>query len=390
MGLNEFLETVPDEEGGQFTYAGLSELSGLSSDDARDLAEEWEEWSEARLVNFLHRVVGLSEDNSLLEFDTVFKQALVIESAPGRKLALAGLAECDDRTLVAPLLKIVKSDSDDGVREDAALALARFAALGVAGKLLKPDVQKLGESLDEILADAREIDGVRRRALEAAATLGSSNVDVLIKAAFDSGDIEEVKSALYSMGLSSDQAWLPQVLQQITNTSPELRFEAARALGEIGEEPHVLQLASLLEDDDPVVAVAAIGSLARIGGDAAMKLIQEGTESEHTIVAEASQAAIREIKMENILFEDEPGIFGMTSQEDEVQVVEDPEADQDIDEDTHDDWKFKDYSVDESDGFDYFDDSEDSPLLFGEFEDDEDGDGEDDDDGPEWGSESAT
>jgi HEAT repeat protein len=388
MGLNEFLDTVPDEEGGQFTYAGLSELSALSADDARDLVEAWEEWTETRMVNFLHRLVGLSEDNTLLEFDTLFKHALTIESAPGRKLALAGLAECDDRTLVTPLLKMVKSDPADDVREDATLALARFAALGVAGKLPKRDVQKIGESLDAILANARESDGVRRRALEASATLGSSNVDVLIKAAFDSGDIEEVKSALYSMGLSSNQAWLPQVLDQITSHSPELRFEAARALGEIGEEPHVIQLADLLEDADPIVAVAAIGSLARIGGEAAMKLIEEGTESEHTIVAEASQAAIREIKMENILFEDEPGIFGITAQEDDIQVVDDPEADEDPDDDKDDDWKFKDYSVDEADGFDYFDDSEDSPLLFGEFEDDEGA--EDDDDEPMWGSESGT
>jgi hypothetical protein len=177
-------------------------------------------------------------------------------------------------------------------------------------------------------------------------------------------------------------------LEQITSASPELRFEAARALGEIGEEAHVIQLADLLEDDDPVVAVAAIGSLARIGGDAAMKLIEEGTESEHTIVAEASQAAIREIKMENILFEDEPGFFGITAQPDDVQVVEDPEGDDEPDDDKDDDWKFKDYTVDEADGFDYFDDSEDSPLLFGEFEDDEDA--EDDEDEPMWGSESAT
>jgi hypothetical protein len=388
MGLNEFLDTVPDEEGGQFTYAGLSELSALSADDARDLVEAWEEWTETRLVNFLHRLVGLSEDNTLLEFDTVFKHALTTQSAPGRKLALAGLAECDDRALVTLLLKMVKSDPADDVREDATLALARFAALGVAGKLPKRDVKKIGESLDAILSNARETENVRRRALEAAATLGSSKVDVLIKAAFDSGDTAEVKSALYSMGLSSNQAWLPQVLQQITSPSAELRFEAARALGEIGEEPHVLQLADLLEDADPVVAVAAIGSLARIGGDAAMKLIQEGTESEHTIVAEASQAAIREIKMENILFEDEPGIFGITPQEDDIQVVEDPEGDEDPDDDKDDDWKFKDYSVDESDGFDYFDDSEDSPLLFGEFGDDEDA--EDDDDEPMWSSESGT
>ncbi|NQW16806.1 MAG: HEAT repeat domain-containing protein [Chloroflexi bacterium] len=387
MGLNEFLETVPNDEGGQFTYAGLSELSGLSGDDARDLAEEWEEWTEARLVNFLHRLVGLSEDDALLEFDTVFKQALSAQSAPGRKLALTGLAECDDRSLVSRLLKLVKSDPSDDIREDAALALARFAALGVAGKLLKRDVEKIGESLDEILANARETDGVRRRALEASATLGATNVDVLIKAAFDSGNIEEVKSALYSMGLSSNQAWLPQVLQQITSASPELRFEAARALGEIGEEPHIIQLADLLEDADPVVAVAAIGSLARIGGDAAVKLIQGASESEHTIVAEASATALREIKMENILYEDEPGIFGITPElESGVEVVEDPEADLEVDEDADEDWKFKDYSVDEADGFDYFDDSDDSPLLIGEFEDDEDS--EDEDDEPMWDPES--
>ncbi len=44
MGLNEFLDTVPNEEGSQFTYAGLSELSGLSTDEALDLAEAWEDF----------------------------------------------------------------------------------------------------------------------------------------------------------------------------------------------------------------------------------------------------------------------------------------------------------------------------------------------------------
>ncbi len=99
MGLSEFLESAPDEDG-QFTYACLSELSGISSEDAITLAEEWRNWGEKRMANFLVRLDGLAEDDSLLEFLAVFKQALNSQHATARQLAVIGLAECDERWLI--------------------------------------------------------------------------------------------------------------------------------------------------------------------------------------------------------------------------------------------------------------------------------------------------
>ena len=53
-----------------------------------------------------------------------------------------------------------------------------------------------------------------------------------------------------------------------------MRFEAATAAGEMGDEEAVPQLAELTADEDAEVQEAAIGALGQIGGEAAKSLLQ--------------------------------------------------------------------------------------------------------------------
>ena len=85
MGLSEFLESAPEEDG-QFTYACLSELSGVSSEEAAILAGEWRNWGEKRMTGFLVRLNGLAEEDALQEFVPVFKEALKSQHAIAREL----------------------------------------------------------------------------------------------------------------------------------------------------------------------------------------------------------------------------------------------------------------------------------------------------------------
>ena len=159
MGLSDFLESMPEKENGQFTYASLSELSGISNEDAVALATVWRKWGEKRMANFLVRLNGLAEDDALLEFLSVFKQALGSQYATTRRLAISGHAECDERWLITRLIELMGTDESESVRSEAASSIAKFTALAVDRKFLKRDRARLNEALLARLNDPKEVAG---------------------------------------------------------------------------------------------------------------------------------------------------------------------------------------------------------------------------------------
>ena len=175
-------------------------MSGISNEDAEALAREWRAWDEKRMANFLVRLGGLAEDDALLEFMVVFKQALNSQHAIGRKLAIAGLAECDERWMISKLIELLRADESVSVRSEAASAIASFTALAAEGNFLKRDRDRLNEVLLTVLNDSGEVDEVRRRALEAAAVFGGEEIATRILAAHSSGEPAEAKYPPHAIG----------------------------------------------------------------------------------------------------------------------------------------------------------------------------------------------
>ncbi|MEK7277456.1 MAG: HEAT repeat domain-containing protein, partial [Chloroflexota bacterium] len=136
---------------------------------------------------------------------------------------------------------------------------------------------------------------VRRRALESVSFSGRREVTAAIDAAYESGPELMRVSALHAMGRNLDgERWGPTVLNELTNGNPLLRFEAARAAGELQLEEALPPLGDLLDDDDREVQEAGIRALGELGGREAERLLERRLETADEELAELIEDALAE------------------------------------------------------------------------------------------------
>jgi HEAT repeat protein len=150
----------------------------------------------------------------------------------------------------------------------------------------------------ETLRYAGEELEVRRRAVEAIAYSGEVGVREIIEAAYYDEDEKMQASALFAMGRSADPYWWKLLLQELDNPNPELRFEAARACGELEASSAVPQLAQMsLDDADREVQEAAVWALGRIGGRKARQALEACYESDDEALSQAAAEALDEMDL---------------------------------------------------------------------------------------------
>jgi HEAT repeat protein len=97
-------------------------------------------------------------------------------------------------------------------------------------------------------------------------------------------------AALYAMGRSLDPGWVDTIVYELESDDAELRYEAARAAGEVGDHRVVLGLIDLVRQ-------AAIVSLGKIGGTAAVQALRRLAKVANPIDAEAIEEALDEVQL---------------------------------------------------------------------------------------------
>ena len=127
MGLDEFLNQLPEDDDAAINYASLAELSRLTGPEASEFGQLWLECSSERVLDIVERMVSLCEDQLDVEFEVIYKQGLKHPNPTVRIASLKGLEESEDRALVIQLSKILKSDPVAEVRVAAAVPLAHFS-----------------------------------------------------------------------------------------------------------------------------------------------------------------------------------------------------------------------------------------------------------------------
>src|SRR5258708_20575836 len=85
-------------------------------------------------------------------------------------------------------------------------------------------------------------------------------------------------SAVFAMGRSFDDKWAPTVLHELGSDEPQMRYEAARAVGELQLNDALPQLADMVADDDREIMEMAIWAFGEIGGDDARRLLEDVIE----------------------------------------------------------------------------------------------------------------
>ena len=101
------------------------------------------------------------------------------------------------------------------------------------------------------------------------------------------------------MGRSSDNQWLSVVLQEMHSEDPAIRYEAATACGQLGDESTIPNLTTLIEDEDSLVQVAAIHALGSIGGPKVKQLLKLCIDKGDKTLEEAAQSALRDVELED-------------------------------------------------------------------------------------------
>ena len=300
MDFEEFLTELKEGDSAP-RYSQMLQLAGMTSELLDAFEAAWREVSPERKRETLDRMVELSEDNVELDFDSVFRVGLADGDSGVRADSVRGLWECEDRTVIRPLLGLLEKDPAVEVRSAAASALGRFADLAHEGKLLSRDEARIQKALLAAIGRDGEDMEVRRRAIEAIASLESPERDRIIRAAYESGDPGLLQSSIYAMGRTSNADWLPSALRETGNESPEIRYEAAVTCGHLGDENVVPQLITLVQDEDRQVQLAAVRALGEVGGSLARRALERCLELGDEALKQAAEDAI-----DNIEFDDDP------------------------------------------------------------------------------------
>lgn len=297
MSLDRYLAEISNSEK-PLVISKLANLSTLSSDELKLFVEIWTKLDINRQRQIVNHLVKLAEENPNLNFDDIFVACLHDPDEIVRVKSIDGLWECENRCLIDSFITLLREDSNESVRAAAAMALGKFAMLAELGKLRPEDEAKVESALFTIIEDEDEQPDLTRRAIEAIAPLSLPRVKEIIQEAYESGHPYMRVSAIYAMGKNCDPTWLQTLLRELSSADAEIRYEAAAACGELGEEDAVPHLSRLIHDLDSQVSLSAIAALGKIGGSEAEDILRECSSHSDEHIRQAARDALEELGFE--------------------------------------------------------------------------------------------
>ena len=300
MSFEFFLENVSDPTS-RISAVDFYEISDLSPEEMELFDSAWEPLPIERQRTIISSMVELAEDNPELDFTAIYKMCLKSDDESLLEIVIDGLWEQEDRSVIAALIEVLRSEKGYLVRSAAASALGRFSMLAQENKLLPRDGENIHDNLMQVLEDDEEPSDVRRRCMEAVAPFNTMEINQQITVAYESLDPDFRASSIFAMGRTGEIGWLPLLIQELQNEEPTIRYETAHACGELGEEDAVPHLVLLLKDDDSEVQLAGVGALGKIGGQLAKQvltsLVKDGDEN----LVEAAR-----LELDDLAFDDDP------------------------------------------------------------------------------------
>lgn len=302
MDFKKFLEGLGTSEAPP-SISNFYILSGISKKEMETFHRAWPQLPVERRRTILRVLVEITEASFEADFNTIFRFCLSDEDEEVRAQAIEGLWEDESVSILRSLIGLLRGDPSFLVRARAAAGLGRFVLLAELDEL----DSELGVEVREVLLDTinnpQEVLEVRRRAVEAISFSGVEGVRKIIETTYQDESQKMRVSALFAMGRSIDPYWGKTLLRELRNPDPEMRYEAARACGELELKEAVPTLARLTNDADREVQGAAIWALGRIGGRRARRVLQACCESDDEILAEASEEALSELEFAEGVFE---------------------------------------------------------------------------------------
>jgi hypothetical protein len=294
--FEELLNELATSE--KFQTTNLYMLSRMNQEDLNIFRNIWPTVPTQRRRDIMQELVEIAEFNFEVDYDPIFLLGLGDEDADVRVSAISGLWEQENPELIEPLVHLLRTDPVVMVRAAAASALGQFINLRELQEIEHYPALLAEEALLETIREANEHVEVRRRAVEAIAFSSEADVISIIENAYYDSDEKMQVSAIFAMGRNADKRWQPRVIAELDNPNSEIRFEAARACGELEAVEAVPKLIQLIDEDpDLEVQEIAIGALGRIGGPEARSVLEIYLENEIEALALAADEALYELNL---------------------------------------------------------------------------------------------
>ena len=209
--------------------------------------------------------------------------ALEAPEPPLRTAAMTRLVQFGDEVL--PLLR----------SEEASPASARTRAM-VRWMVLVPDTIESRRALRTVLTNGSSVE--RQEAVESLAQLGAEALPILTEILHDE-DVLVRESALSSLGTIGGAEAMQAVASALTSDDSNLRMVAARQLGQTRDAnaAALVAEAGLINDDDEMVAVAAITAIADARGERQEAVLIQALEDPRWRVRAAAATAIASLRI---------------------------------------------------------------------------------------------
>lgn len=203
--------------------------------------------SDPGTIEYLLEIIGKAGDSTALKTLEKFLKGEDIELRLRAISTLRRLKEKKSAPLVAPFLE----DQHAETRMAAIKTIGLLGDLSVAATLRKMVSGERGE--DFRAAAARALGDLRDR----------NSLNVLAEALHDGRAVR--CQALIAMGQIGHESAVPEILTQLRDQAPEVRYHACNALGEIGKLANPAPLKEMLNDRERMVRRAAEAALTKLG-----------------------------------------------------------------------------------------------------------------------------
>ncbi len=322
--------------GEELSPVTLFAFSDVTRPELEQFAETWAVMPVERRRRVALALTELAEDSFEADFNRLFRHMMEDEDAEVRELAINGLWEDEELSLINPLIGALRSDAAARVRAAAAESLGRFVLLSEVKRIPPERGERVAEALLAVVRNGGEDSLVRRRAIESISYLGNETVRDIIASAYADEDTAMRATAIFGMGRSADPYWRRTLAEELYSNDSQIRYEAARAVGELEYKAAVPRLIELLEDPDREVQAAAITALGQVGGKEAKEALVELVEGEDEVNREIAQDALDELEFasgsELLLYS-----MDLEQREPDAEGLEIPGLDGDLTEDLDDD-----------------------------------------------------
>ncbi|MEZ4666951.1 MAG: HEAT repeat domain-containing protein [Anaerolineae bacterium] len=271
--IEDVIAVLQTREGDVVPTVAYYGLSGIGSADIRKLVPVWKNLEADFRQKLLKELAETSETNYEFDYNELAILALD-DSNPAIRASAIGLLWHDNSLAVlSRLIDLAENDESSAVRAAAASDLGRFILLGEYEEIPESSAVRAQDAVVGLLTDESEDVEVRRRALEAISNSSHEIVSSAIEEAYISDDRLMRVSSIFAMGRSYDQRWHDTVLRELHSDDPEIRYEAARAAGELELEEATSVLGQLAVLDDRDTKMVAIWALGEIGGQLALRIL---------------------------------------------------------------------------------------------------------------------